>query len=40
VWLDMDKINPLFAATANSSAGRSGYTAASDGSVSVNLSVP
>src|SRR5665811_1210792 len=36
----MDKINPLFTATATSSGGRNGHTAASDGSVSVNLSVP
>jgi osmotically inducible protein OsmC len=36
----MDKINPLFTATATAEGGRNGHTAASDGSVSVDLSVP
>jgi lipoyl-dependent peroxiredoxin len=36
----MDKINPLFTATATAQGGRNGHTAASDGSVSVDLSVP
>ena len=36
----MDKINPLFTATATSTGGRNGRTAANDGSVSANLSVP
>jgi lipoyl-dependent peroxiredoxin len=36
----MDKINPLFTATATANGGRNGHTAASDGSVSANLSVP
>jgi osmotically inducible protein OsmC len=36
----VDKINPLFTATATSSGGRNGHTAASDDSVSVDLSVP
>ena len=36
----MDKINPLFTATATSTGGRNGRTAATDGSVSANLSVP
>ena len=36
----MDKINPLFIATATAKGGRNGHTAASDGSVGVDLSVP
>jgi lipoyl-dependent peroxiredoxin len=36
----MDKIKPLFTATAIADGGRNGHTAASDGSVSVDLSVP
>ncbi len=36
----MDKINPLFTATATAKGGRNGHTAASDGSVGVDLSVP
>jgi osmotically inducible protein OsmC len=36
----MDKINPLFTATATATGGRNGHTAASDGSVGVDLSVP
>ena len=36
----MDKIKPLFTATATASGGRNGRTEASDGSVGVNLSVP
>jgi osmotically inducible protein OsmC len=36
----MDKIKPLFTATATSTGGRNGHTQASDGSVSVDLSVP
>jgi organic hydroperoxide reductase OsmC/OhrA len=33
----MDKINPLFAATATAKGGRNGHTAASDGSVAGDL---
>ena len=36
----MDKIKPLFTASAIAHGGRNGHTAASDGSVSVDLSVP
>ncbi len=36
----MDKIKPLFTATATATGGRNGHTQASDGSVSANLSVP
>jgi lipoyl-dependent peroxiredoxin len=36
----MDKINPLFTATATAIGGRNGHSEASDGSVAVNLSVP
>lgn len=36
----MDKIKPLFAATATVTGGRNGHTEASDGSVAANLSVP
>jgi lipoyl-dependent peroxiredoxin len=36
----MDKINPLFTATATANGGRNGHTAASDGGVCVDLSVP
>jgi len=36
----MDKINPLFTATATATGGRNGHTAASDGTVGVDLSVP
>jgi osmotically inducible protein OsmC len=36
----MDSIKPLFTATATATGGRNGHTAASDGSVSVDLSVP
>ena len=36
----MDKINPLFTATATAVGGRNGHSAAADGSVSVDLSVP
>lgn len=36
----MDKINPLFTATATSTGGRNGRTAATDNSVSADLSVP
>lgn len=36
----MDVIKPLFTATASATGGRNGHTAASDGSVSVDLSVP
>jgi Ohr subfamily peroxiredoxin len=36
----MDTIKPLFTATATATGGRNGHTAASDGSVSVDLSVP
>ena len=36
----MEKINPLFTATATAKGGRNGHTAASDGSVSADLSVP
>ena len=36
----MDKINPLFTATATAKGGRNGHTNASDGSVGVDLSVP
>jgi Ohr subfamily peroxiredoxin len=36
----MDKIKPLFTATATATGGRNGHTEASDHSVSVNLSVP
>jgi len=35
----MDKINPLFTATATATGGRNGHTGADDGSVSVDLSV-
>jgi Ohr subfamily peroxiredoxin len=36
----MDRINPLFTATATAKGGRNGHTEAADGSVSVDLSVP
>jgi lipoyl-dependent peroxiredoxin len=36
----MDKINPLFTATATATGGRNGHTQSSDGMVSVDLSVP
>jgi lipoyl-dependent peroxiredoxin len=36
----MDKIKPLFTATATTSGGRNGHTEASDGSVKADLSVP
>lgn len=36
----MDKIKPLFTATATAVGGRNGHTAADDGTVSVDLSVP
>jgi lipoyl-dependent peroxiredoxin len=36
----MDKITPLFTATATATGGRNGHTEASDSSVAVNLSVP
>src|SRR5580693_9697485 len=36
----MDTIKPLFTATATATGGRNGHTAASDGSVGVDLSVP
>jgi len=36
----MDTIKPLFTATATATGGRNGHSEASDGSVSVNLSVP
>lgn len=36
----MDKINPLFTAVASATGGRNGHTAADDGTVSVDLSVP
>jgi len=36
----MDKINPLFTATATAIGGRNGHSEASDGSVNVALSVP
>lgn len=36
----MDKIKPLFTATATAAGGRNGHTEASDGSVGANLSVP
>ena len=36
----MDKINPLFTATATATGGRNGHTAAEDGSVATDLSVP
>src|SRR5690348_6158936 len=36
----MDKIKPLFTATATATGGRNGHTEASDGSVKANLSVP
>jgi lipoyl-dependent peroxiredoxin len=36
----MDKIKPLFTATATATAGRNGHTEASDGSVATDLSVP
>ena len=36
----MDKIKPLFAATATVTGGRNGHTEASDGSLAANLSVP
>jgi Ohr subfamily peroxiredoxin len=36
----MDKIKALFTATATATGGRNGHSEASDGSVSVNLSVP
>jgi lipoyl-dependent peroxiredoxin len=36
----MDKIKPLFTATATALGGRNGHTEASDGSVKVDLSVP
>src|ERR1700691_6405824 len=36
----MDRIKPLFTATATATGGRDGHTAASDGSVRADLSVP
>lgn len=36
----MDKIKPLFTATASSVGGRNGHSETNDGSVNVNLSVP
>lgn len=36
----MDVIKPLFTATATATGGRNGHTAAADGSVSADLSVP
>jgi len=36
----MDTIKPLFTATATATGGRNGHTAASDGSVGADLSVP
>ena len=36
----MDKIKPLFTASATAIGGRNGHSAASDGSVAVDLSVP
>jgi lipoyl-dependent peroxiredoxin len=36
----MDKITPLFTATATATGGRNGHTASSDGIVSADLSVP
>ena len=36
----MDKIKPLFTATATATGGRNGHTQASDGSVGADLSVP
>src|SRR5690348_17661965 len=36
----MDKINPLFTATATATGGRNGHTQSADGMVSVDLSVP
>jgi lipoyl-dependent peroxiredoxin len=36
----MDKIKPLFTATATAVGGRNGHSEANDGSVKVNLSVP
>ena len=36
----MDKINPLFTASATATGGRNGHTEASDGSVRADLSVP
>ena len=36
----MDKIKPLFTATATNTGGRNGHSEASDGSVKVDLSVP
>lgn len=36
----MDQIKPLFTATASTTGGRNGHTAASDGSVKADLSVP
>src|SRR5690242_20124399 len=36
----MDKIKPLFTATATAAGGRNGHTESSDGAVKVNLSVP
>ena len=36
----MDKIKPLFTATATATGGRNGRTQSSDGMVSVDLSVP
>lgn len=36
----MDKIKPLFTASATATGGRTGHTEASDGTVSADLSVP
>jgi Ohr subfamily peroxiredoxin len=36
----MDKINPLFTATASATGGRNGHTESDDGMVKVDLSVP
>jgi lipoyl-dependent peroxiredoxin len=38
--MSMDKIKPLFTATATSTGGRNGHTEASDGTVKADLSVP
>jgi lipoyl-dependent peroxiredoxin len=37
---DMDKINPLYTATATATGGRNGHTESDDGMVKVDLSVP
>src|SRR3984957_12705580 len=38
--IEMDKINPLYTATATATGGRNGHTESDDGSVKVDLSVP